>query len=204
VGFAARSRRSIHCVEEQRRSVLQAVEQIVPCDDVEARHKADAIAWINSGAQLYRIAKPATPPKHLVTYFVLVDTEHESILLVDHLKAQKWLPTGGHVEPNEDPIATVKREVVEELGVPAKFLPAFGENPLFLTSATTVGLTAGHTDITLWYVLAGSKDDEFSYDSNEFRTIRWFTFADILGMDESTIDPRMRQFVRKLIRYSVT
>jgi 8-oxo-dGTP pyrophosphatase MutT (NUDIX family) len=185
-------------VEEQRRIVLNVVEQIIPNDDVEARLKAEVIEWINSGAQLCRIAKPATPPQHLVTYFVLVDLKHESILLVDHLKAQKWLPTGGHVEHNEDPIATVKREIIEELGVAARFLPTLGENPLLLTSATTVGLTAGHTDVTLWYVLAGSTEDEFSYDSSEFRSIRWFTFKDILKMEESTIDPSMKRFVRKL------
>ena len=31
-------------------------------------------------------------------------------------------PAGGHVEPNEDPKETVRRECLEELGVEADFL----------------------------------------------------------------------------------
>ena len=40
----------------------------------------------------------ATPPKHLVSSFALVD--HDHIILVDHKYAERWLPTGGHVEPS--------------------------------------------------------------------------------------------------------
>src|SRR5688572_27558461 len=93
------------------RSLIQnEVEHITPYDDLEAGHIADAQAWINSGADLFRIQKPDIPPKHLVSYFVLIDRVHRSILLVDHIKAQLWLPTGGHVELNEDPKDTVVRE----------------------------------------------------------------------------------------------
>ena len=84
-------------------------------DHLEKAHLEDAIAWVESGAVLCRVFKPATPPKHLVSYFALIDELH--VLLVDHKKANLWLPTGGHVEPGEDPRATVVRELKEELGL---------------------------------------------------------------------------------------
>ncbi|HET6833936.1 MAG TPA: hypothetical protein VFH30_08700 [Acidimicrobiales bacterium] len=62
---------------------------------------------MRSGAPIWRTAKPATPPKHLVAYFVLVDSAAHSCLLVDHRLADLWLPTGGHVEPGEDLASTV-------------------------------------------------------------------------------------------------
>ena len=34
-----------------------------------------------------------------------------------HLKLQMWLPAGGHVEPNEDPVQTAVREALEETGI---------------------------------------------------------------------------------------
>ncbi|MEO6939702.1 MAG: NUDIX domain-containing protein [Candidatus Kapaibacterium sp.] len=148
---------------------------------------------------IYRIAKPATPPKHLVTYFVVVDLVVRSILLVNHRSAQKWLPTGGHVELNEDPIETVKREMLEELGVPARFSRYTNHTPLFLTTTQTVGLTAGHTDVTLWYVLEASIADSFAFDKNEFSEIRWFAFEEILDREIAIFDPHMQRFVRKLI-----
>ncbi len=37
-----------------------------------------------------------------------------------HRKARKWLPPGGHVEPDEDPVQAVLREVKEETGLDAE------------------------------------------------------------------------------------
>jgi 8-oxo-dGTP pyrophosphatase MutT (NUDIX family) len=39
------------------------------------------------------------------------------ILLVDHVNAGLWLPPGGHVEVDEDPGLTARREIQEELGL---------------------------------------------------------------------------------------
>jgi hypothetical protein len=64
---------------------------------MEADHRADALAWVRSDAPIWRTSKPATPPRHLVAYFVLVDASARSCLLVDHRLAQLWLPTGGTV-----------------------------------------------------------------------------------------------------------
>jgi len=53
--------------------------------------------------------------------FLLIDPIFKHILLVDLIKAGLWLPAGGHVEQNEHPMETVKREVKEELGIEASF-----------------------------------------------------------------------------------
>ena len=42
------------------------------------------------------------------------------VLLHWHPKVGAWLPPGGHVEPNEDPVQAVVREVREETGVEAE------------------------------------------------------------------------------------
>ena len=42
--------------------------------------------------------------------------KNDSVLLHLHPKIHLWLPPGGHVELNEDPIETVKREILEETG----------------------------------------------------------------------------------------
>ena len=93
-----------------RATILEELAAIEPLDDIERRHLADARAWINSGAGLYRLQKPATPPKHLVSYFPILDEGH--ILLVDHRNARRWLPAGGHVEPDWHLRETVRRDVV--------------------------------------------------------------------------------------------
>ncbi len=49
--------------------------------------------------------------------------ERDRTLLHWHRKLQLWLPPGGHVEPDEDPVQAVVREVLEETGITADVIP---------------------------------------------------------------------------------
>lgn len=131
-----------------RTEIRREIELIDPLDELEEISKAKALSWIDSGVELCRLEKPAIPAMHLVSYFVIVDGEY--LLLVDHINAELWLPTGGHVESGEHPKTTVLREAREELSIDGEF---FHDLPLFLTITETVGRTAGHTDVSIWYSL---------------------------------------------------
>ena len=182
-----------------KNQILKLVEEIAPTDDLEREHIDNTIQWIKSGAELFRIQKPDIPPKHLVSYFIIVDPKENKILLTDHIKAQLWLPACGHAEPNEHPKTTVEREVVEELNTQAEFLY---DGIFFLTQAATVGLTAGHTDVSLWYVLKGDSNTPLQYDLGEFNGYKWFTPEEILDTPIEKLDPHLHRFVNKWIKYS--
>ena len=175
-----------------REHIHTLISTIIPYDDVEQEHINDTCLWIESGAPIFRVQKPDVPNKHLVSYFVLLDEACQKILLVDHKKALLWLPSGGHVEIDEDPKTTACRECLEELNVTADFWSLY---PLFLTSTLTVGLTAGHTDVSLWYVLKGDSNKAYEFDTEEFNDIRWFHFDDI---PYTKSDPHMLRFIEKL------
>lgn len=180
------------------RSVIdQIVSAIEPFDPMEAEHIKFARSWIQSADEIFRIAKPATPDIHLVSYFAVISPSENKILLVDHKMAKLWLPPGGHVEVNEHPKDTAKREAKEELGTEADFLL---ESPFFLTISKTSGARTGHTDVSLWYVLRGSSDVHLDFDKSEFKQIRWF------GMDEipfQRTDPHLQRFLAKLQKYNL-
>ncbi|MBX9620844.1 MAG: NUDIX hydrolase [Alphaproteobacteria bacterium] len=173
-------------------NVVDVISTIIPFDDLESQQILETLTWIRSGAQIFRLQKPDIPPKHLVSYFILFDENAQKILLVDHKKSQLWLPAGGHVESGEYPQDTVSRECLEELGICADF---WCRSPFFLTSTVTVGLTPGHTDVSLWYILKGNEDASYSFDRGEFNAIKWF------GWDEVPFkksDPHMERFIQKL------
>jgi 8-oxo-dGTP diphosphatase len=178
-------------------SIKNEVAAIKASDTLEEAHIKDTLDWIESGADLFRIKKPDVPLKHLVSYFVVIDPRQKSLLLVDHILAQLWLPTGGHVEINEHPRDTVIREAKEELKLKASFLN--NEKPFFITTTETVGLTPGHTDVSLWYLLKGSAHDFITFDKSEFNDVEWFTFKEILESDQSIFDPHMHRFTKKLV-----
>lgn len=191
---------SLSQAAEIRVNIEKSIEALTPFDSLESQHRQDALEWIQSGADLFRIKKPDLPPKHLVSYFVVIDPIQKNMLLVDHIKAQLWLPTGGHVELDEDPKETVKREINEELHMKAVFLHSH-TSPFFITVTETVGLTPGHTDVSLWYLLRGSIHDFIDYDRTEFNDIEWFSFKEILEADSVIFDPQLQRFTQKLIAY---
>ena len=81
--------------------IKETIFSIAPFNKKEEQDLLFTKDWLDSGAEIFRIAKPATPDPHLVSYFLLLDPKANEVLLVDHKKAGLWLPTGGHVELNE-------------------------------------------------------------------------------------------------------
>lgn len=49
--------------------------------------------------------------------------QENRVLLVFHKKLKKWLPPGGHLDPNELPPEAAKREAREETGVEIEIIP---------------------------------------------------------------------------------
>jgi 8-oxo-dGTP diphosphatase len=172
------------------------VKNITPLDKAETLHREDAINWIQSGAPLYRIKKPDVPDKHLVSYFAIFHPETNRILLQDHLLAQVWVPAGGHVDPNEDPAETVRREITEELGIEANFIH---NDPQFITVTKTNG-RGQHTDVSLWYALRGDPSARFVVEPNKFAEVRWWNIDDVLATPISKFDPGLHRFIKKLQR----
>jgi 8-oxo-dGTP pyrophosphatase MutT (NUDIX family) len=184
--------------ERLRTGLAGLLEGIEPWDEPERTHLNAAADWLTSGAPLYRIRKPDVPATHLVSYFVVLDEQRGQLLLVAHRKAGLWLPTGGHVEPGEDPWAAVTRECREELGIRAVASALAGELPFFVTVTRTRG-RGEHTDVSLWYLLTADADSITSYDEEEFTAIRWLTPEQVLGERPDCLDPHMHRFTRKLL-----
>ncbi len=176
---------------EVRDKIFNLCKSIDPLDDLEKTTIEDAIHWIGSSTEIFRIEKPNVPDKHLVSYFGVFDPNFEKILLVEHKNAGLWLPSGGHVEPGEDPKVTVERECLEELGVEAQFV---FDDPMFITATMTVGKTAGHTDVSLWYTLQLDSEQNLAFDKEEFHSVKWF---DLESIPEKT-DPQLHRYIKKV------
>ncbi|WP_230858953.1 NUDIX hydrolase [Actinoplanes aureus] len=180
--------------------VYEMVSACEPGDNLEAEHRAHARTWLLSTDDVFRRVKPATPAQHLVSYVVPVDPATGAVLLVDHINARLWLPPGGHVEVDEHPAVTAVREAEEELGVST--VPV-GE-PLFLTVTRTVGMDAGHTDVSLWFVLDLRSDQTLTPDQGEFHGVRWWSPAELRSADPARFDPHFFRFLEKLERSTAT
>ncbi|MEV4624604.1 NUDIX hydrolase [Asanoa sp. NPDC049573] len=173
-------------------AVVDLVERLDTADQVEAEHRADTLRWLAGTTDVFRRIKPATPPRHLVSYVVPIDGDG-SVLLVDHVNAGLWLPPGGHVEPGEHPADTARREALEELG-----LRITVGDPVFLTVTTTIGIDRGHTDVSLWFPVAVPRDQRITADEREFAEARWWSAAELDAADPTRFDPHFFRFLGKI------
>lgn len=154
------------------------------------------LRWLQRTDDVFRRVKPDVPDQHLVSYVVPVDPGSGHVLLGEHLNAGLWLPPGGHVEPDEHPAVTASREAAEELGIdPAGRLSA---DPTFLSSTRTVGIDSGHTDVSLWFVLALGRHDRLEVDRREFRSVRWWSPDEVYAGPAGCFDPAFGRFTAKL------
>jgi len=139
-------RKDRFCQGDRMRPVVMVVAQLVagvsPGDDREAEDIRSTLAWMQRTDDVFRRVKPATPDRHLVSYVVPVDPDTGHFLLGEHLNAALWLPPGGHVEVDEHPATTARREAAEELQVDAS--NRLADRPLFLSVTETVGRDSGH------------------------------------------------------------
>lgn len=178
-----------------REETLRIIEGITPFDEKETEQRQKAIDWIKSGAPLYRIQKPDVPPMHLVSYFAIFDPEANKILLQDHLLARVWLPAGGHVDPDEDPVETVRRECMEELGISAAFLGR--PVPHFITTTVSNG-HGEHTDVSLWYLLKAKESTKFVIEPGKFADVRWWDVEEVLATPIDQFDQEIHRFLEKI------
>jgi 8-oxo-dGTP pyrophosphatase MutT (NUDIX family) len=64
-----------------------------------------------------KLVKSENSGDHMCTFFVPVHLASKQVFLGHHIKADMWIPPGGHIEPFELMEQTVRREFLEELGV---------------------------------------------------------------------------------------
>jgi 8-oxo-dGTP diphosphatase len=177
--------------------VAAVVGAIRPGDPLERQHRDDTLAWLLSTDDVFYRTPPRTPPKHLAAYAAFQDEADGSILLVDHRRSGLWLPAGGHVEPGEDPADAAEREAAEELGADATFLDP-SRAPVFLTATETVGPPERrHVDVSLWYLLRGSRQDLLTPDPVELAGFRWWTPQELVAADPGLFDPHLGRFLAK-------
>ena len=180
------------------RAALRAtLDRIDPWDEVEREHQRDALAWLDSGAPLYRVAKPADPPKHLVAYALLVDVAARAVLLLDHRLSGLWLPAGGHVDPGEPPATAARRELGEELGVDGVVVAPWGAAPFFVTVTRTIGQEQ-HLDVSLWHTFSGLISQRLDVDRREASATRWWDFDEVRHGPGTRFDPHLPRAIAKL------
>ena len=127
---------------------------------------------------LGRLIKQQNPADHFCSFFLPIDIKSKSIYLGHHIKADDWIPPGGHINPNETPLDTVKREFTEEL----RYELNKEKVELFDLTIKNVSGNPKHkckVHYDFWYLVYINKF-AFKFDKSEFYQAEWLSIPDAL------------------------
>lgn len=112
----------------------------------------------------------------------------EVLLALSHGNDQ-WGLIGGGLEPGEEPISAIAREIREELGVEAEveqIIGAYGGEDMFITYPNGDRCAYVTTAYACRLV-----SDAFTLEEDELREVAWFTPADISRLATQSYVPRI-------------
>lgn len=124
-------------------------------------------------------------PAHLTASSLICSADGQAVVLVFHRKLQRWLQTGGHIEPSDPSLAeAAAREASEESGLELGD-SAGGIVHLDAHPVPCGGSPAVHLDVR--YLFLADRRNTPSV-SDESEQVRWFDLADLPDTDSSVTD----------------
>jgi 8-oxo-dGTP pyrophosphatase MutT (NUDIX family) len=165
--------------------------------------------------------------RHFTATAFIVDRQKRTLLLW-HKRLQRWMPTGGHIDPNETPEETARRECKEETGLDVEILgidelrhgnrsspDLFANNPSegrMLKSPLAMLLEEipacpgrnepAHQHMDFLFVAKPmDESQEVKILEAESEGMRWFTRDDVSVLDESKeIFSNVKAYILQLLR----
>lgn len=135
-----------------------------------------AFAKLRRAQSLYTRGDGATI--HLCSFAVPYDRGAGRIYLGHHIKANAWIPPGGHLEPGEIPSVAALRECEEELGYHASREDL---EPWDLSVSEIIPARPAcnwHYDV--WYLVHMSERN-LTPDKSEFYSAGWFSLEEAVA-----------------------
>ena len=142
--------------------------------------------------------------KHFTATAFIIDAQNRTLLLW-HKRLKRWMPPGGHVDANETPEETARRECKEETGLDVEIIgesddDLFTKNPdegvmlkkpiALLLENIPESIERGepaHQHMDFLYLAKPLNESQtITLAEDEGHAIRWFTRKEIERLDEAT------------------
>lgn len=178
-----------------KQTLLSELKKLESMPRVDREFLRRAYERLEKGSNF--LTKTERVPEHFCVFFVPVHYASHAIYLGHHIKANDWIPPGGHIEPNELPVDAVKREFAEELHFNLKD----EKIELFSLSIKDVthpeGYCARHFD--LWHLVYMDEKTNYDFLKKEYYDAGWFEFTK--GAEKISKNPDFKKIVLQISAY---
>lgn len=138
--------------------------------------------------------------QHTTVTGYVMNRDRTKLLMIHHIKLNKWLPPGGHLEAGEVPHRCALREVLEETGIHARVID-IDEHDLNINEGIDAQIPrpyallyvlipetkdkAEHINLDMIYALEGDEDEAITMQVKEVSDVQWLTKEQVLLSDET-------------------
>lgn len=152
--------------------------------------------------------------RHFTATAFVIDSQNR-VLLLWHKRMQKWMPPGGHVDPNETPEECAKRECKEETGLDVEIIGSeqvdlFGNNAeegsmlkkpfammLENIPASEARNEPAHQHIDCVFLAHPLNEQQaLILAKNEADHLRWFTKEEVQNLPNDEIFENVRKMIQ--------
>ena len=166
---------------------------------------------------------PCSMHRHFTATAFVIDS-HNRTLLLWHKRLSRWMPPGGHIDENETPEETAKRECKEETGLDVEIVGDLQED--IFQSHTKEGCLLKkpftfllenippcpergelfHQHMDFVYLARPINEQQIlTLAHDEGTELRWFTMEEVEELDEKTdIFANVKRYTLSILHTSIT
>ncbi len=153
--------------------------------------------------------------RHFTASAFVLDSK-KRVLLLWHKKLQRWMPPGGHVDPDEMPEETARRECKEETDLDVVIVgdaqdDVFEKNRhegqmlkkpfcFLLENIPANGSQEAHQHMDFVYLARPVDEDQaLTLQEDEGTELRWFTMEEIEQLPDADIFANVRGYILEIL-----
>ncbi len=170
-----------------RKQLIEQLRQYKGYDSKEENMRIRMLAFMGTYENCF---ERALLIGHMTASCWVVNKKRDKVLLIDHVKLEKWLQPGGHCDGDENAFNVALKELEEETGV----IPQFSNPDIFDVDIHTIPERKGipeHEHFDLRYLFIANDEHEV-VQNHETNAIMWVELESLEKVTEEGSILRMK------------